>query len=224
MSSGTTQRVGDDAIARMLEHWPHDTVLVNGPDAATYLHSQLSQDLRDLAVGAQAWSLVLQPNGRVDALVLVRRTSDEAFELQVDLGFGEALIARLNRFRIRVKAEVSLAGSHSGNPESFLAARVAAGWPAMGAEITDASIPAEFPEVVARSVSFSKGCYPGQELVERMDSRSAEAPRHLERFEVGADAVVGDPIVREGNEVGVITSVAVVDGATIALALVRRGA
>lgn len=208
----------------MMALWPHDRVLVSGADASAYLHSQLSQDLRALGTGAEAWSFVLQPTGRIDALVLVRRTAEDSFELCVDLGWGDTLVARLNRFRIRVKADVSLLDPVAGDPQGYHRARVEAAWPAMGAEITDSSIPAEFPDVVARAVSFSKGCYPGQELVERMDSRAAQAPRHLERIEVPAGTEVGSPVVRDGEQVGVVTSVAVVDGTTLALALLRRGA
>ena len=57
------------------------------------------------------------------------------------------------------------------------------------------------------AVSFTKGCYPGQELVERMDSRAAEAPRSLRRLDVAAGSAAGDPIVDDGAEVGVLTSV-----------------
>ena len=47
----------------------------------------------------------------------------------------------------------------------------------MGTEIVPGEvIPAE-TGVVAVTVNFRKGCYPGQELVERMDSRGARAPR-----------------------------------------------
>ena len=54
------------------------------------------------------------------------------------------------------------------------AARIEAGWPAMGAEIVPGeTIPAE-TGVVPVAVDFKKGCYPGQELVERMDSRGAD--------------------------------------------------
>jgi hypothetical protein len=199
--------------------WPHDIVRVEGPDASTYLHSQLSQDLRPLAVGGETWSFVLQPTGRIDALVHVHRVSDERFDLGVDLGGGEALVARLNRFRIRVKAEVALVESIAGNAAAYHAERVAVAWPAIGAEITETSIPAEFPEVVKQAVSFTKGCYPGQELVERMDSRAAEAPRHLVQLTVPAGTVPGDPVVVDGDTVGTVTSVS----GTTALALVKRG-
>lgn len=200
----------------MNTNWPYDSVLVSGPDALTYLHSQLSQDLRNLAVGAESWSFVLEPTGRVVALVLVRRTGDESFDLRVDRGWGEALITRLNRFRIRVKAEVAAAPGSDGDPAAYLVERVRAGWPAMGAEITDATIPAELSNVVPLAVSFSKGCYPGQELVERMDSRSAQAPRRMALVRLAAGVVLD-------GSIGEVTS-SIPDGdGVLALALVRRG-
>jgi len=200
--------------------YPRDVVQVVGPDAATYLQSQLSQDLRPLQVGQSTWSFVLQPTGKVEVLLRVWRTADETFVLDTDAGFGEAMVARLNRFKIRVKADIEsldwrciavrgtdgdgvvawgsgfdlLAaqpvapdGVPAGDPEQLLAARIDAVWPAMGAEIVPGeTIPAE-TGITDVAVSFTKGCYPGQELVERMDSRAAAAPRLLQRLSA-ADA------------------------------------
>ena len=145
--------------------------------------------------------------------------SDDTFELRVDRGWGDALIARLNRFRIRVKAEVGPAAGSDGDPERYRSERVAACWPAMGAEITEATLPGELPDVVGVAVSFTKGCYPGQELVERMDSRAAAPPRRLVALPVAPGALPGDPIVAEGVEVGALTSVAQGSG----LGFVKRG-
>ena len=67
------------------------------------------------------------------------------------------------------------------------------------------------------AVSFSKGCYPGQELVERMDSRGANAPvilRVIPREGVG----VGMRVEEDGKFLGTVTSV----GITIALARLDR--
>ena len=91
----------------------------------------------------------------------------------------------------------------------------------MGTEIIPGeTIPAE-TGVTAVAVSFTKGCYPGQELVERMDSRGATPPRHLRVFDVDPGVAVGDPILdASGAEVGTYTSVA----AGKALGYVRRGA
>jgi folate-binding protein YgfZ len=88
----------------------------------------------------------------------------------------------------------------------------------MGAEITEATLPAELG-LNDVAVSFTKGCYPGQELVERMDSRGASAPRSLQRIPAAGHRV-GDALVVDGVEIGRVTSVA----GDWALALVKRGA
>jgi hypothetical protein len=119
------------------------------------------------------------------------------------------LLDRVNRFKIRVRAEVEITAS-AGRPldDDVEAARIEAGWPRMGAEIIPGeTIPAE-TGLNAVAVNFKKGCYPGQELVERMDSRAAAGPRSLRRLTVDDGAAAGDPIVdTDGTDVGVLTSV-----------------
>ena len=220
---------------RFWTEYPRDIVQVAGPDALTYLQSQLSQDLRPLQVGQSAWSFVLQPTGKVDVLLRVWRTADDAFVLDTDEGFGEVLTARLNRFKIRVKAEITTldwqclavrgdgaseveglaswgdgidllgadvhppAGVEHGTAEQLLAARIDAVWPQMGAEIVPGEmIPAE-TGITGVAVSFTKGCYPGQELVERMDSRGATAPKLLQRIVVGDGEPAGSITSRSGS-------------------------
>jgi folate-binding protein YgfZ len=204
--------------------WPCDMVHVRGADATSYLQSQLAQDLRALGPGQSTWSFVLAPNGHVDALVELTRgdlgdDGVESYVVRVDAGYGPALVSRLVRFKIRVRVDIESGPTVAGDPGAYLADRVQRAWPAMGAEITPDSIPAEFPDVVAVAVSFAKGCYPGQELVERMASRSASAPRRLVRVEVPPGAAPGDPIDIDGVSVGVLTSVA----GRWALGLVKRG-
>jgi tRNA-modifying protein YgfZ len=196
-------------------------VVVEGPDALTYLHSQIAQDVRGLDVGASAWTLVLEPSGKVESLARVTRTGDDRFDFDTDAGFGEALAARLNRFKIRVEAEITVVPAASAAPsDEHEAARVAAGWPRMGAEIVPGQTIPAVTGVVPVAVNFAKGCYPGQELVERMDSRGADAPMSLRIVDLPAGAVVGDPLVVDGVEVGSITSVS--PAGALALALVRR--
>lgn len=236
---------------------------MEGADAARYLQSQLSQEIASMGVGSSAWSFVLSPTGKVDALVRVHRTDDDRFVLDTDAGFGDGLVARLLRFRIRVAVEMvaearsvvvfrgaglppgpdgalvgwgdgfdlpadheSLTGPGplsavpAGTADDLLRARIEACWPAMGAEIVPGeTVPAE-TGVVSQAVSFTKGCYPGQELVERMDSRGAAAPWRLEAVDVGQGATVGDVLERDGTAIGTLTSVLGVR----AIARVRRSA
>ena len=196
---------------------PRDVVVVEGADAASYLHSQLSQVVTDMAVGEQRWSFVLEPTGKVDALLRVTRTDDHRFELDTDAGFGDALLARIDRFKIRVDAATSLhAAERSATVDE--AARIALGWPRMGAEIVPGETIPAGTGVTQLAVNFTKGCYPGQELVERMDSRAAEAPKSLRRLTVDAGTAPGDPVMDGSDEVGTITSVA----GTAALGWVKR--
>ena len=54
----------------------------------------------------------------------------------------------------------------------------------MGFEIVPGETIPAVTGVVPVAVNFTKGCYPGQELVERMDSRGADAPKSLRIVEV----------------------------------------
>ena len=236
---------------------PRDVLTVSGADALTYLQGQISQDIRNLGDGESVYTFVLQPIGKVDALARVRRVSADEFVVDTDAGYGETLVARLNRFKIRVAVDIVLssqttiavrgsdvsiegatpawgrldafdlfdraapAGVRHGTTDEFDAARIEAGWPAMGSEITDATIPAE-TGVVALAVNFTKGCYPGQELVERMDSRGSTAPRFVRRLRGEGSAAVGDTVVHDGKAVGALTSVAESDEGWLALATISR--
>jgi folate-binding protein YgfZ len=240
---------------------------VKGPDALSYLQGQLSQDVEALAVGDAAFSLLLEPDGKLGFWLRVTRVGDDELLLDIDGGSGQPLRERLERFKLRVHAdiealdwacvayrggEVDLTGEGAVqvavewrglvgvdvigaavdvvdgvaeiSPDEYELHRITFGWPTMGAEITEGRIPAE-AGVVEASVSFTKGCYTGQELVARIDSRGGNAPRHLRRLQIaGGVPPVGAEVVVDGDEVGEITSVAASgDGSgALALAYVKR--
>jgi folate-binding protein YgfZ len=220
---------------------PRDFVRVSGPDSQAFLQGQLSQDVDTLQPGSTRLSLLLQPNGKVDAFVRVSCIAQEAYLLDVDAGWGDAVVDRLQRFKLRTKADITRVGGWQciaelqesaiveeiiddidvegvpGDLEEYEMLRVKAGIPAMGHEIDDSTIPASLGQgVIDGAVSFTKGCYTGQELVARMDSRDATAPTKL--VGVVGDVAVGDPIQIDGRDVGRVTSAA----RGFALALVRR--
>ncbi len=215
-----------------------DVLAVRGPDAEAYLQGQLSQDVEALAVGASADALLLEPDGKLSALLRVTRTDGQGFVLDVDGGYGDAVTARLRRFLLRSKVEmerlswrclslrgaavdaaaagllavlaergvlalpfewngwagtdllgpddVVLGADTGGLPPGVVACgadaveacRIVSGIPAMGTELTGKTIPAE-AGLVERTVSFTKGCYTGQELVARIDSRGSNVARRL---------------------------------------------
>ena len=106
-------------------------------------------------------------------------------------------------------------GVREVDPAALEALRVEAGWPAMGSELGPALeplvIPAEAGQwLIDASVSFTKGCYTGQELVARVDSRGASTPRRLRGLVIDGDAVPATPaeVLVTGTNRGTVTSAA----------------
>ncbi len=218
-----------------------DVVIVQGDDAGNFLHSQLAQDVASIPVGGSAHSLLLAPTGHVTALVRVVRHVDTVYTLDVEEGFGEKVISRLQRYVLRSKVTmrgsdwavrafrgpgaVDAVGQVPGlavawwgdgdavdvvarmvdlpvagdpvEPSVVDSMRVDAGWPAMGADIEEGDVPAT-TGVLSVAVSFTKGCYPGQELVERMDSRNSTAPVMLRTVPAG-DVPEGCTVTSRGS-------------------------
>jgi folate-binding protein YgfZ len=265
---------------------------VSGTGALDYLQGQCSQDLADLATGSARDSLVLSPQGKLDALIRVTRLGDEEYLVDVAGGYGDELEARLNRFKLRVKAViersdwscVALRGPGSadlvdlGSPsngadvivpyswngvvgvdiigedpeiptrarpcswQAFEALRVEAGIPQMGSELDGRTIAAE-ADLLERCVSFTKGCYTGQELVARLDARGNRVSRRLRglvlaRGDASANApsgvgaagrspssgLVGSEVLLGDKVVGSVTSAAWSPslGAIVALGYLHR--
>ena len=210
------------AILMPFEGWTSDRVVVTGPDAISFLQGQVSQDITKLVVGASAWSFILEPNGKVCALMVVTHVADDSVACDIDAGYADILAARINRFKIRIKADVSVESrGEKWSPEAE-ANRIVAGWPAMGVELNDSVIPGE-TGLIDMAVSFSKGCYTGQELVARVDSRGGNVPRHLRKLtanRASTEFVAGAKLASGGKIVGVVSSA---DG-TVGMAYVHRSA
>jgi tRNA-modifying protein YgfZ len=106
-------------------------------------------------------------------------------------------------------------------PEALERLRIEAGTPRFGTEIDDRVLPAE-AGLTERAVSFSKGCYPGQEPVARLHYRG-KTNRSLRVLELADVPEYDAELVHEGKVVGRVTSaVRRPDGSVVALAYVRR--
>ena len=104
------------------------------------------------------------------------------------------------------------------------AVRIEAGEPLMGVDIDERTIPQE-ADVVSDAVDFQKGCYLGQELVARIDSRG-HVNRRLRGIRLTTNVLPppGANLVAGAQDVGAMTSIAesLETRAPIGLALVRR--
>ena len=128
----------------------------------------------------------------------------------------------------RLEADLSWAGTTrtlisgdrpdlgSGTVEEYEQARVGSGEPQWGVDVDEKTIPQEMG-LVEVTVDFDKGCYLGQELVARINSRG-HVNRHLRLLDLEGSVEPGSVIVFEGNEVGTVTSVT----GSLGMALIRH--
>jgi tRNA-modifying protein YgfZ len=223
-------------------------VRVAGPDAAEYLQRMVSNDVEALAAGEACPALLLTAKARVIAPLVVFRRGDADFLLLTEPGLGEAVRSHLVRMRLRAQCEIEpeqheavlVFGGDAGFATDWPGAREAldAGLaptlsedelelrriesrvPRWEREIDDRILPAE-AGLDETHVSFSKGCYPGQEPVARLHYRG-HPNRGLRVVELDEVPDYDAPLLHDGREVGRVTSAARrEDGSVVALAYVR---
>jgi folate-binding protein YgfZ len=207
---------------------PRAYVRVAGPDAEGYLQRMVSNDVTAAEV---VGALLLTPKGRLIAPLRVWRRGAEDYLLLTEPELGEVVRAVLLRSRFAAKCAIEpeehtsivvfgdaegLPGEIPGTvevldqavsatvePVELERARIKAGVPAWGKEIDGSILPAE-AGLDETHISFTKGCYPGQEPVARLHHRG-HVNRRLRVLEVAA-ASPGEEIEHEGKTVGRVTS------------------
>jgi folate-binding protein YgfZ len=126
--------------------------------------------------------------------------------------------------RVLVVGDLGVSGVVEAGELAMTAVRVESGEPVMGRDVDQSTIPQE-TGLVPEAVSFTKGCYLGQELVARIDSRG-RVNRHLRGLAVTRNVLPpeGAEVWTPDREIGRITSVSesVFVGAPIGLGLLRR--
>jgi folate-binding protein YgfZ len=229
------------AVATKAYARPRAYVRVRGPEAADFLQRMVSNDVLAESV---CEALLLTPKARVIAPLVVWRRGEDDFLLLTEPELGETVRAHLTRMRIATRCEIEpeehtstiVIGGSNGIPtrdygvpavemldagldaappdESLERLRILSRTPRWGAEIDDSILPAE-AGLDERAISFTKGCYPGQEPIARLHFRG-HANRALRVLEVES-AAPGDEVRLDEKPVGRVTSA--VPG--LALAYVR---
>jgi folate-binding protein YgfZ len=117
---------------------------------------------------------------------------------------------------------LTTAGAQPVGYEALELFRIAIGVPAYGQDIRDRELPQETEQ--KHALHFAKGCYIGQEIVERIRSRG-NVHRTFTAFTLSQEVPVGTKLVKDGKEIGELTSIATLPSHQIvALGYVRREA
>jgi folate-binding protein YgfZ len=216
-------------VTRRVAARPRDYLRVAGPDAEDFLQRMLSNDVS----GAPCRALLLTPKARLIAPLVVVRRSDDDFLLLTEPGLGETVRATLLRARFAAKVEIEpeehtsvvVFGEHGGipneefgepaaelldadvsptlSPDELERLRIESASPAWGKELDDSILPAE-AGLDETHVSFTKGCYPGQEPIARLHYRG-KINRRLRVLQI-AGAEPGDEVRHGEKVVGRVTS------------------
>ena len=120
------------------------------------------------------------------------------------VGVPSFVVVDADATQAALTAAVQAAGATLVDDDAADVARVAAGAPAVGREIVDKHNPLDLE--LHDAVSWTKGCYIGQEVVARLDTYQKQARRLMALVVDGA--APGDAILVDGAAVGEITSVA----------------
>lgn len=140
--------------------------------------------------------------------------------------FSENGTWSVNRFGQDGSDSLVAKGSTTGslNSEELEKARISHAIPAWGSELDNDTLPPE-AGLEERAISYTKGCYTGQEVISRMKS-AGKTNRHLVLLSLEKELPVGSPLLCEGateeKPAGVITSTCEIDGKQIALAYRKR--
>ncbi len=276
--------------AGMVDRSDRGKLRVSGPEAAEYLHSQLTNEIEALAEGEGCYAALLDRKGHLQADARLLRLARDDLWLDSEATGAAALRRHLETYKIGREVEIEdvgeeraltsvigpaaaeLTGAGALAPEhahrlyerggveitavatdvgldlitgreqgeavrELLAAagvpavsedaaeilRVESGRPRFGREMSPATMPAE-AGIVERAVSFTKGCYIGQEPVARLHYKGSPN-RRLCGLRLSADADAGELLRLGEREVGAIgTAVLSPAFGPIALAVVRKEA
>ncbi|MEW6161041.1 MAG: glycine cleavage T C-terminal barrel domain-containing protein [Verrucomicrobiota bacterium] len=210
--------IADDV--QVVDVGPHyGLISVQGPKAADVFHS-LDGILK---VPDRPWQFTSTAHPALGEIVLAMhpRLGTAGFDLFVPVG----------QFRVAFEMLVNAAGKSGGGPcgwDAFEVRRIEEGIPRFGADMDETNLPPE-AELENRAISYSKGCYIGQEIIARIRTygQVAKTLRGL-RFLSDCPALPGKgtPLFKETKEIGYITSAvrSLALNETIGLGYVRREA
>jgi len=155
-----------------------------------------------------------------DMPIEIARATDRApfvFQITTPVEHHAAVTARLVR-----------GGATAADASALELARILAGWPRLASEVDEKTIPQEIGYDDIGGISYTKGCYTGQETVSRLHFRG-HPNRHLRGllFELDSPAPPAEGwsgVTEDEREVGRVTSIAWVAGVDrwVGLAVIRR--
>ena len=179
------------------------TIRITGPDAATFLQGQLTNDIRRLETESEILAAWCNPKGRVICCGPLRRI-DDGFEFLIAADIADDVVRRLTMFRFRSQVDIAVADATAATDPASL---IESGLAFIGRDQSEKFTPHMLNLDLVDAISFDKGCYTGQEVVARTHYKGATKRRAL-RFAAEGPVSPGDKVSCEGRDVGEVLNVA----------------
>jgi folate-binding protein YgfZ len=212
---------------------PLGAIRVQGADAVRFLQGQLSNDIERLRADEPLYAGLHNPQGRVIALLrLFALAPDDVLGI-LPRELAAPVAARLAKYVLRAKAKVTDASGDSVFTDasafagSSAAQRIAAGLPQVYLGTSEQFVAQMLNLDLIGAISFTKGCYTGQEVIARAHYRG-RVKRRMQRFRTTGPAqlAIGAPgHLRDGRSFRVVETVMLEDGRAefLAVAPVTHG-
>ena len=184
-------------------------ITVSGTDRVNFLQGQLTQDVSQLAGAGRLWAAWCNPKGRV--IVTIRLIDQgDSIGLLVPAGLADALVRRLAMYRLRADVAFEVSDDWQDlidDDDADLLARIRSGVALIDDTNTETFTPHMLNLDKIGAISFSKGCYTGQEVVARTE-HLGKSKRRLMRYEADGDGIeVGDKLSDDERNVGEVVNV-----------------
>ena len=207
---------------------------IGGPDAAGFLHGQFTTDVAGLAPGNSGLSAWCDPKGRVIATFILARL-EETFWLLLPRTMKEAFLKRLKMYVLRADVNIVDAGVET-LPElpAYVPAPGGRDWettfirqgiPWIAPATSGRFLPQELNLDHLDALSYTKGCYPGQEIIARLRYRG-QVKRGLchATTDEKTPLAPGDALILQGEDksIGTVVNSAATDKGQELLVVLER--
>jgi folate-binding protein YgfZ len=185
-------------------------ISVSGRDTVEFLQGQLTQDINLVRESAGLPAAWCNAKGRVIATMELRSVRD-TIELIIADNIAEEVCGKFAMFRFRSQVDFTIRDDMTNegiSDDDRKLALIDAGIAIIAKENSEKFTPHMLNLDRLGAISFSKGCYTGQEVVARTEHLGA-SKRRLMRYRTSSDsAAVGDKLTVDGQNAGEVVNVA----------------
>ena len=208
-------------------------IAISGDDAEKFLQGQLSCDVASINESNASLGVHCDHKGRIIAAFLLIFHNNNYY-LLLPKNIIEPTLTALKKYAVFSKVELndastalsdlsSIFAKHASLSEDARLENIKEGTPFIYSETLECFTPHSINYHLLDGISFTKGCYTGQEIIARMQYLG-KLKEQMYQIETGATAQAGAPLLSEGKTVGTLVDAVTIGNTTRGLAVIKNKA